>query len=123
MTFRKGDLEYEEAHRKMHRERGVADGQNCVDCGKPAVHMTWIHDTDQFNPINYDPRCRSCHFDYDEVNRGSKNGNAKLGESDVLEIRRLYSVGSITQKELGAIYGVAEQTIGNIVNRRKWRHI
>lgn len=123
MNFHKNDSDYEKAHRIMRKERGSAKLHNCVDCGNPAIDMSHIHDTDPFDSINYDPRCRKCHSDYDKINVGSKNKNAKLIESDVLEIRRLYSTKLFTQKEIGEKYGVAEQTIGNIINRRKWGHV
>lgn len=55
-------------------------------------------------------------------NKGSKNGMAKLLESDVLEIRRLYSLGH-RGKELGPLFNVSPATIYDIVMKRRWRHL
>ncbi len=55
--------------------------------------------------------------------RGSSHGNAKLDESDVIEIRRRYTSTGITQAELGREYGVDRTTISLIVRRKKWAHL
>jgi len=54
---------------------------------------------------------------------GSKNGNSKLTEPQVLEIRRLYATGGYTLKALSQMYGVHFSAIARIVNRRVWRHV
>jgi hypothetical protein len=54
---------------------------------------------------------------------GVENGQSKLTEEDVLEIRRLYAQGDITQTELAKIYGVTPNLICCIVNRKNWRHV
>jgi len=56
-------------------------------------------------------------------NRGERQGNSKLTEKEVLEIRELYSKGNISQKEIAEIYGVSQQNIGYIINRKKWNHV
>ena len=55
--------------------------------------------------------------------KGSKNGNSKLSEKEVLEIRRLYKTGEYNQTALGKIFGVHQVHIGDIINRKKWKHI
>lgn len=57
-------------------------------------------------------------FQHDTHNRGSRHWNAKIGETDVLEIRRL--AGKVTQVELAERYGLSLGTIGGIVRRRYW---
>jgi DNA-binding XRE family transcriptional regulator len=54
---------------------------------------------------------------------GAINNGAKLTEQQVLEIRRLYSEGGITQQSLGLQFGVARECITAIVNRKNWTHI
>lgn len=56
------------------------------------------------------------------LNRGERNGLAKLAEGDIAEIRRLYDAGE-TQKALGRRYGVSHQTIGKVVRSERWAHI
>jgi len=61
--------------------------------------------------------------------KGEEHNMAKLTESDVLNIRKLYSSGvtptgkRITQKYLANMYGVRQATIWGIVNRVNWTHI
>jgi hypothetical protein len=54
--------------------------------------------------------------------RGEKN-HSKLTIERVLEIRRLYSMGGISQKNLAKMFGVGHTIIGNIILRKKWKHI
>jgi hypothetical protein len=48
--------------------------------------------------------------------------NAKLGEEEVLEIRRLGSAG-VRPRDLAAAFGVTSSNIVAIVRRRSWRHL
>lgn len=54
---------------------------------------------------------------------GSGHTNSKLSESDVKEIRSLYVVGGITQKDLGKRFGVSQGTVWDILSRKTWNHI
>jgi len=48
---------------------------------------------------------------------GSKNGNAKLSEADVLKIK----TSTISQQKLADIYSVQRETIGHIKRGLSWR--
>lgn len=54
---------------------------------------------------------------------GSQNGAAKLTESQVEEIRRIYSLKKTKQADLAERYGVSQRTISLIVRKEKWRHV
>lgn len=51
---------------------------------------------------------------------GERNFNAKLSESDVLEIR---NISGHSPTAISKIYGVSRQTISKIINREIWRHL
>lgn len=55
--------------------------------------------------------------------RGSKNGRSKLTETDVQKIKKILSKNSMTQKAIGQLFGISEQTIHHIKNGDTWRHI
>ncbi len=55
--------------------------------------------------------------------RGELNGFHKLIEEEVIEIRRRYRVGGITQRELAEEYNVAYSNIRFIIERITWKHI
>lgn len=55
-------------------------------------------------------------------NRGSVNGQAKLTEYVVAEIRRRAAAGEM-KKRLAREYGVDPSTITSITKRRSWRHV
>ena len=55
--------------------------------------------------------------------KGEKNGNSKLTEDDVREIRKRYAEGGITQQQLGLEYGRHNAKISSIINRKSWKHI
>ena len=55
--------------------------------------------------------------------KGELCGMSKLTDADVIEIRRRYAEGGVTQEQLGRLYGVHRMSICDIVNRVKWKHI
>ena len=55
-------------------------------------------------------------------NAGEDNGRAKLNSEDVKQIKEIYNTGGgITQKEVGAMFGVSETTVNHILNGKRWR--
>ena len=55
--------------------------------------------------------------------KGEKHGNSKLTETQVREIRIKYATGGINQRQLALEYGISRQNIGDIINRKYWKHI
>jgi len=55
--------------------------------------------------------------------KGILNGNRKLTEQEVLEIRNLYATTNITYAELARRYNVDKTNIPSIVKRETWKHI
>lgn len=55
--------------------------------------------------------------------QGSKNSNAKLNDERILEVRKLYATGKITQTALGEQFGVRKETIWKILRRKLWAHV
>lgn len=51
---------------------------------------------------------------------GEAHWNAKLSEKDIEEIRHFYSLGGITQKEIGEVYGVSNKVISKITLGIRW---
>jgi hypothetical protein len=56
-------------------------------------------------------------------NSGERHYAAKLTESSVKEIRRIYSLGGISYAELGRKFGVCGSSIRDIIIRKNWKHI
>ncbi len=54
---------------------------------------------------------------------GEKNPHAKLTTQQVIEIRRKYRIGDVSQRALGDEYGVSDTTICEIIKRQKWKCI
>ncbi len=55
--------------------------------------------------------------------KGEDMFSSKLTSKDVIEIRRLYATGTVSQRDLGRMYGVYHSTIGRILHGVIWRHI
>lgn len=53
--------------------------------------------------------------------KGTAHGMAILNEESVIKIREMKN--SHTQQELANMFGVGRRTIGQIVNRKLWKHI
>lgn len=55
--------------------------------------------------------------------RGTKHGNCKMSEKQVLEIRKLYDEKKKTLKELSLLFNVPHSTIQKIVYRETWKNL
>lgn len=55
--------------------------------------------------------------------KGTRAGNSKLTDEQVLEIRRLNADDGVNQYQLADMYEVSQGTIGFIVRRETWTHI
>lgn len=78
---------YAAMHSRLNHRRGLARRRACVDCGQPARHWSYDHaDPNEVTsasgleystePAHYAPRCRSCHFAFDQAYR--KTGIPRL---------------------------------------------
>lgn len=56
------------------------------------------------------------------VSEGSRNGHAKLTESQVIDIRKRYKSGA-TKRELYTEYGMSRRAVSSILLRQSWKHI
>lgn len=57
------------------------------------------------------------------INKGSRNGGAKITEDDVVEMRDWYAEGEMTCKQLAEVYGLAASHTSDTLGRRKWSHV
>jgi hypothetical protein len=55
--------------------------------------------------------------------KGSNHHNAKLVAKDVIEIRRLYNLGTYKQVELAQLYGLHPRYVNLIIKKRRWKHV
>lgn len=55
--------------------------------------------------------------------KGEDCGRSKLTEADVIEIRRLWSIGELSQVKIGKLFNVKQYAVFGIVHRVTWRHI
>lgn len=61
-------------------------------------------------------------WDHGTMVYGSKCSYAKLSDSDVAKIRETYAAGGVSQRELGLMFGVVQQQICRILQRKRWAH-
>lgn len=55
-----------------------------------------------------------------EFPRGSDNHMSKLTEEQVIEARRIYENGGVTQKSLAEAFHISKQQMNDILNRKAW---
>lgn len=55
--------------------------------------------------------------------RGNDAFNSKITEIQVMEIRRAWATGKVSQRDLGAKYGLARTSIMSIVTGKNWQHL
>lgn len=63
------------------------------------------------------------HLHPEKMARGSKNGNSKLTESIVTEIRQLYATGNYSSRQIGRMFHLDKSTVLDIVAMRIWKHV
>lgn len=54
------------------------------------------------------------------MSRGSKHMNAKVSEKDVLEIRRLHTLG-VSGRAIARRFGIWKSTVGSILHGKSWK--
>jgi len=55
--------------------------------------------------------------------KGKSVNTCKLDELDVKNIRKLYALGSNTQKSLATMFNVSQNAISYIIRRINWKHV
>jgi hypothetical protein len=93
------------------------DNPPCVRIGKGHV----VEGTPKKN--SQDMVTRGRHFSPWKGKTGELHHMAKVQVVQVIEIRKRYAVGDITQRELGEEYGLSIPQISNIVRRAQWRDV
>lgn len=60
-----------------------------------------------------------------KARKGSSNGNSKLKEDQILEIRNLWTSGNYMQKDIAKIFGVSTAHVKDIIHKRRgvWSQI
>ena len=88
--------------------------------GKECSHINGNRKDNRLENLEYDTCSgnNSRKHEHGTMAQGSKNGQAKLTEEQVLEIWRLR--GQFTQSELARRYGVGQVAISNILLGRNW---
>jgi hypothetical protein len=59
----------------------------------------------------------------DTAVRGERVGTSKLIAAQVIAIRSRWASGEVSQRALGAEYGVSQALISDIVHGARWRHL
>ena len=57
------------------------------------------------------------------ISKNNGKGQAKVTESQVIEIRRLYTETKLTQKEIGKLFGLSTSATNQIITRRWWKDV
>lgn len=55
--------------------------------------------------------------------RGARNGQAKVTEADVREMRAAYAAGGTTYSALAPKFGITYQAVAKIITRARWSHV
>jgi DNA invertase Pin-like site-specific DNA recombinase len=55
--------------------------------------------------------------------KGSQQGNSKLNEEQVLEIKRLLAETTLSQRKIAKRYGVGQDAIYKIKIGKTWKHV
>jgi hypothetical protein len=93
--------------------------------GMEACHNNGIKTDNRLENLRWDTRkanARDRTLHGSQILIGSFNPNAKLTESDIIRIHALADSGKV-QREIAAMFGVSETTIGFIRQGKTWKHV
>ena len=76
-------------------------------------HPEWIATGDR-HPLRKRPELAA---------RGELNGNSKLSNRSVRDIRLLYCRQDVTSTELASAYGLDKSTVLDVLNHKTWKHV
>ncbi len=62
-------------------------------------------------------------YKFPRLRLGTKVPSAKLSESDVRDIRRIYAAKQMTQQQLADKFIISRSIISGIVQRTQWSHV
>lgn len=123
-----GEIDYKGKRFKTHRFSYMLKNNNfnipskikiCHICDNPKCinpdHL--FSGTQKDNIYDMENKNRSVHL------KGSKNGNSKVTEDQVIKIRNEYSTKKFSQRELGEKYGLSSSMVGEIIRGNFWKHI
>lgn len=86
-----------------------------ADRGNAAVfNLEWVTSSD------------NQHHSYEhglQTAKGESNGQAKLKEGEVLEMRALHSTSGVDVETLAELYGIHKRMALDVVRRKSWAHI
>lgn len=89
------------------------DHKNDIRTDNRVENLQWISHEDNVAKIPFEKGSNA--------RKGSKNGRATFTEQQVIEMRQLYTSG-VTIQEISKMYNSKWSTIGNIVNKKTWKH-
>jgi len=97
----------------------------CHSCDNPLCvnpkHLWLGTQADNMRDASSKDRVRGTYGKFREPDcAGEKNGQAKLTQSQVDEIRERYALGGVHQKHLAAEFGVFQSTISKLVTHQRW---
>lgn len=119
-------------HKKKHARYSEYGGRGICVCEE------WRTSFIQFYLDMGNPRDKSYQLDRIDNNRGYSKGNCrwatalqnvhnsrvtKLTNRKVVEIKKLQKLSSLTDSDIGNIFGVSNGTINAIRNGRSWSHL
>lgn len=92
-------------------------------------HLNGKRDDNRLENLEYCTRSDNLKHSYKVLRRpkggviGENHHKAKLNNSDVIEIRKLYKTNKYPQTRLAKMFNVRQTTISNIVNGIGWKHL
>lgn len=74
---------------------------------------------------NFMELCKKCHNKYNGIGelRGEHHPLSKLNSKKVINIRKIFDNGALTNREIAKKFKIEASTVGQIVKGKTWKHL
>jgi len=93
--------------------------KNCDRLDNKVDNLEWVSRSENMLHASKNGRIVSV----PPVRYGTENNRAKLTESIVRQVRKLYATGEYSQREIGDMFGVTKTTINNVIVGSTWANV
>ena len=110
----------------MYIHQAVA--QAFIGCNNDKLQVSHLDGNNKNNTVEnlaYEDVITNIHrkFEHGTMLKGEEIKTSKLTESQVADLRKMYSTGEYTYIDLSKVFGISAKSVGRVINYETWKHL